>query len=283
MRSHTFAKFMRVVPVAALFLCLISCPALAADAADENESPQAGQNPAPLPPQTNVQLPRWLMLRAEHRGRIEGFTSGGFVSNRDDAYWLNRFRVNARIAPRPGVAFHLQVQDARVYGKNTGAGGPPFRGLRVFGEYNYASGDGNPADGTRETFDQLYPTGHDKLGLADQVGWRNVHHLRSGVELKPHPKWLLSGSYHSWWLAAGRDAMYNAGGGVLARIPAGAPDRHIGQELDVQATFSPAVALQIAAGYAHLFPGAFLQAATPGKTYGSPFVMVTSVLTMERK
>lgn len=451
---------MRVLPAAALFLCLFPCSALAADDREQNESPQAGQNSASPPPQSGVQLPRWLMLRAEHRGRIEGFTSGGFVSNRDDAYWLNRFRVNARIAPRPGVALHLQFQDARVYGKNTGAGGPPFkdridlrlahadlgnldkgrialrvgrqelvygeqrlvghlnwtntarsfdavravthykrihldafaaslvaiqdgqfnrsgsanrlygaysridalvkngtfepytfvrtsqnlatetggrgnlsattaglrwlgklpaafdyntdlaiqrgslgsdtvsawaghwllgrtlaprRGLRLFGEYNYASGDSNPADGTRETFDQLYPTGHDKLGLADQVGWRNVHHLRSGLELKPHPKWLLSGGYHSWWLAEGRDAMYNAGGAILARSPAGALNRHVGQELDVQATFTPAVALQIAAGYAHMFPGGVLQAATPGKTYRSPFVMVTSVLTLERK
>ena len=40
-------------------------------------------------------------------------------------------------------------------------------------------------DGTRGTFDQLYPTGHDKLGLSDQVGWRNIHHARAGVEIKP--------------------------------------------------------------------------------------------------
>src|SRR5438270_721834 len=46
---------------------------------------------------------------------------------------------------------------------------------RVFGEYNYASGDDNHHDGLRQTFDQLYATGHDKFGLADQVGWRNIH------------------------------------------------------------------------------------------------------------
>ena len=38
---------------------------------------------------------------------------------------------------------------------------------------------------TRQTFDQLYPTGHDKLGLTDQVGWRNIHHLREGIEITP--------------------------------------------------------------------------------------------------
>ena len=41
---------------------------------------------------------------------------------------------------------------------------------RAFGEYNYASGDDTPTDGVRGTFDQLYPTPHDKYGLADQFG-----------------------------------------------------------------------------------------------------------------
>jgi hypothetical protein len=31
----------------------------------------------------------------------------------------------------------------------------------------------------------LYPTGRDKLGLADQVGWKNIRDLRSLVELPP--------------------------------------------------------------------------------------------------
>jgi alginate export protein len=51
---------------------------------------------------------------------------------------------------------------------------------RFLVEYNYASGDKDPRDGTRGTFDQLYPTAHDKYGLADQVGWRNIHDLRVG-------------------------------------------------------------------------------------------------------
>src|SRR5262249_371178 len=56
---------------------------------------------------------------------------------------------------------------------------------RLSGEYNYASGDDQPRDGRRETFDQLYPTNHDKYGLADQIGWKNLHHVRGGVELRP--------------------------------------------------------------------------------------------------
>ena len=113
---------------------------------------------------------------------------------------------------------------------------------RVFGEYNYASGDETPGDGLRGTFDQLYPTAHDKYGLADQVGWKNIHHLRTGLEFRPHAKLALAGGYHSFWLASATDALYNAGGTAIARIPTGAPDRHVGQELDIQATYTPSPA-----------------------------------------
>jgi len=41
-------------------------------------------------------------------------------------------------------------------------------------EFNHASGDSNPSDGKHGTFDVLYPTAHDKYGMADQVGWKNV-------------------------------------------------------------------------------------------------------------
>ena len=58
-----------------------------------------------------------------------------------------------------------------------------------------------------------------------------------------------------YWLATARDALYSAGGAVLARIAAGAPDRHVGQELDIQATFTPSARVQMHRRLlAHLFP-----------------------------
>ena len=46
---------------------------------------------------------------------------------------------------------------------------------RLAVEYNYATGDGDPHDGRRNTFQLLYPTRHDLLSLSDQVGCiRNV-------------------------------------------------------------------------------------------------------------
>jgi hypothetical protein len=154
--------------------------------------------------------------------------------------------------------------------------------VKLISEYNFATGDDNPTDGRRQTFDQLYPTGHDKLGLADQVGWRNVHHLRQGVEFSPFKATPISLNYHSWWLAEKTDGLYAASGALLARVAGGAADSHVGQELDIQIARPLTQQIQVAAGYAHMFTGAFLKQATPGASYSAPYVMVTYVFLAER-
>jgi Alginate export len=159
---------------------------------------------------------------------------------------------------------------------------PGAGAVKLTSEYNFATGDENATDGSRQTFDQLYPTGHDKLGLADQVGWRNVHHLREGFEFSPFKATPISLNYHSWWLAEKTDALYAASGALLARVPGGAADSHVGQEIDVQISRPLTQQIQVAAGYAHMFTGAFLQQATPGASYSAPYVMVTYVFLAER-
>lgn len=154
--------------------------------------------------------------------------------------------------------------------------------VRAIAEYNVASGDRDPTDRVRGTFDQLYPTGHDKYGLADQVGWRNVHHLRIGADFTPFAGLPISTSYHSWWLNERRDGLYTAGGTSIARVAAGALETHVGQEIDVQVSRQLTPQIQLAAGYAHLVPGAFLRASTPGASYSFPYVMMTYVLLAER-
>jgi alginate export protein len=159
---------------------------------------------------------------------------------------------------------------------------PGHAAIRLTSEYNFASGDSDPTDNVRGTFDQLYPTPHDKYGLADQIGWKNVHHARAGFELTPFKGFPVMTNYHSWWLAEANDALYNAGSTALARVATGAADRHVGQELDVQVSRALTPQVQFAAGYAHIFPGAFLKEATPGASYSHPYVMVTYVFLAEK-
>jgi hypothetical protein len=159
---------------------------------------------------------------------------------------------------------------------------PGAGAVKLTSEYNFASGDKNPADGTRGTFDQLYPTGHDKLGLADQVGWRNTHHLREGFEFTPVKATPITVNYQTWWLAEKTDGLYAANGNRIAFVAGGAADSHVGQEIDVQVARPLTPQLQLAGGYAHMFSGAFLEQATPGKSYSYPYVMVTYVFLADK-
>ena len=56
-------------------------------------------------------------------------------------------------------------------------------------ELNYASGTKNPAGHDWNTFDQLYPSNHDKYGFADLIGRRNLVQYRAGIEEVPAKKW----------------------------------------------------------------------------------------------
>ena len=144
-------------------------------------------------------------------------------------------------------------------------------------EYNYASGDHNPKDGKRGTFDQLYPSAHDKLGLDDQVGWKNIRNARAGVEIKPAKQWSVVARYDAWWLADSHDALYSGAGAVVARDSTGASGRFVGQELDSVVAYNFSRQFQFSGGYGHIFPGTFLNHATSGKSYSFPYATTTFV------
>lgn len=145
---------------------------------------------------------------------------------------------------------------------------------RLLIEYNQASGDRDPTDGRRETFDQLFPTNHDKYGIADVVGWQNMRNVRAGVGLRLSPRITAQFDYHSFWLASGRDALYSAGGTPIARL-ATADRTHVGQEVDVDVRIALSRALSVGTGYAHLFPGHFLRRAAPGARVTFAYTMLT--------
>ena len=143
---------------------------------------------------------------------------------------------------------------------------------RLVLEYNYAAGDKNAADGTRGTFDQLYPTNHSKYGTVDRFGWRNIHDAMAGVEWKPRRKLKFNLDYHSFWLATRRDFLYTEGGAAFFRNPAAA-NNHIGQEIDLQGAYLFSRQLQIGLGYGYLMPGPYLKGSSRGFAASAPYVM----------
>jgi hypothetical protein len=146
---------------------------------------------------------------------------------------------------------------------------------RLWLEYNQASGDANPTDNKKGTFDQLYPTAHDKYGLTDLVGWQNMKHARGGVDLSIAKGWTATARYSGYWLADGHDALYNGGGGVVARSPTGAAGTYVGQEADLIASGKLQHGFGLSGGFGRFAPGTFLKRTTPGKAYTYPYAMVT--------
>jgi hypothetical protein len=160
----------------------------------------------------------------------------------------------------------------------SGIAGYSFRSVRfkprVFAKYDFASGDRNPTDGRRGTFDQLYPNIHDHHGLADQVGWQNLKSVRSGIRVAPHPNWIVAAAYNDWWLASATDAFYNASGIAVARDATGRSGTHIGREYDIQTSYRPNLRLEIGMGLGYIRSGDFLLRTHHAQAYTYPYLMV---------
>jgi hypothetical protein len=148
---------------------------------------------------------------------------------------------------------------------------------RLFVEYDYGSGSPNTKSGYDNTFDPIFPSTHDKLGLADQFGWRNIKDFRLGQEFKLARKWTLATSFHDFWLANAHDALYPTRGSIIAQSPTGVDGTHVGEELDIQAIYTPTRQTQVGAGYGHVFTGEFLNKATKGVDYSYPYMLVEYV------
>jgi hypothetical protein len=145
---------------------------------------------------------------------------------------------------------------------------------RIWAEYNYHSGDSNPTDGVRGTYDPLYAALHDKFGFADQVAGRNLRDIRGGVEAKlPHGIGAVI-EINDWRLASRYDALYSSTA-VVARSPSGTAGTHVGNEVDLITTWKMPGPLQGGAGIGYIIPGEFLKHTTPGKHYIYPFVVFT--------
>jgi hypothetical protein len=129
---------------------------------------------------------------------------------------------------------------------------------RLYGEYNHASGDRNPADGRFETFDNLFPTNHDKYGYIDFLSLKNMNDVRIGASLKPHKKLTLSADYHWFFLDARESPWFNAAGGVFRAANPKASET-LGQELDLLGVCKLTEHLSLVLGYSHFFSGPFVE------------------------
>jgi hypothetical protein len=141
-------------------------------------------------------------------------------------------------------------------------------------EYNYASGDDNAKDGTKQTFDQLYASTHGKWGLGDNVGWRNMQHMAVKFEVSPTPKLKVNTALNRLQLATVNDAWYGSSGSKVVTNKK-ATSRDLGWEPDIFGTYTVTKDLSIGLGLAVLVGGDFVTQSTDVERIWTPYVMWT--------
>ncbi len=103
---------------------------------------------------------------------------------------------------------------------------------RVFTQYDYASGNRNPAtNATHSTFDTIYPTAHDRFGITDLFGWQNIESVRVGTTVEPHRRLTFTVQGLDFWAASALDSIYNTSGSAIVTNKTD-HGRHVGAEID---------------------------------------------------
>ncbi len=125
-------------------------------------------------------------------------------------------------------------------------------------EYNYGSGDKDPLDDKRGTFDNLYPTGHKFYGYMDRASLQNLKDYALILNLKPYKDTHIGIHYHFINLDIEMDALYLASKKPLIQGEKG-QSREVGGELDLTVNYKLNENLSLLIGYSYFNGGKFLR------------------------
>jgi hypothetical protein len=145
-------------------------------------------------------------------------------------------------------------------------------------DYNYASGDNNPADSDIETFQNLFPTNHKFYGIMDLTAWQNMQQVMASVTVQPCKTITATADYRAFFIASTDDVWYRANGVTPVRplTPAArnAGD-YEGSQVEIVVTWSPKKYFQLQGGYAHFFAGTYLQDTGPSSDADFGYIQAT--------
>ncbi len=124
---------------------------------------------------------------------------------------------------------------------------------RIGFEFSYGSGDSNPHDRVRETYDGIFGA------LDSPYGWMNVVHIQNlqdyVLRLSVHPTSRLdcSTEFHLFRLFDSHDAWYWPSGRRIYWNPHGAPGNQLGKEIDLLLRYRLRRNLSFFTGWAYFF------------------------------
>lgn len=155
-----------------------------------------------------------------------------------------------------------------------------FWSPRFVAEYDYASGDRDPEDGTNGRFDTLFGARRFDFGPTGVYGALARTNLSSPglrAEVKPHTTVDAFVGYRFAWLASERDAWTTAG----LQDPTGASGKFIGQQVEASVRWHPLpenVSLEL--GAAHFVRGEFAKQAPGSRAEPASYVYTQATFTL---
>lgn len=136
---------------------------------------------------------------------------------------------------------------------------------RVAGEFSYASGDRDPADGDNNTFDNLYTSPTITYGRMNLFSWQNLMDYQATFEVKPLKKLKVWFDYHYFTLASETDAWYWFNMRPQRRDRTGGSGRELGHEFDIQFKWACSKNLDLWFGYSYFVAGNYLKNTAGGE------------------
>lgn len=201
--------------------------------------------------------PYLLFLHGDHAGLNNSDLNLVTLGSRISAKFKKNYDYGMEAAYQTGASAGNLVNAFAAHA-HFGYTFPDFGKLRLGGEYNFASGDSNPKAGHVTTFNNLFPTNHDKYGYMDLFAWRNMHDFRAGLSAASLKFLKASLDYHLFLLPDPVNGVFRASG---AQLRAGTPtaSRFAGQEIDLLLKFEPIKYFDAWVGYSIFFPGSFFK------------------------
>lgn len=212
----------------------------------------------------NVTIENYLINRKTDKNISFGPSGSGKL----DDYTFGA-RVKGKI---PSSGFDYEVETAKQWGDFKDMEVKGMMAIAVLGytfnhdwkprlafEFDYASGDKDSSDGDLETFDNLYPTNHIFYGFMDLASLQNLNNYQFQLSAKPTAKLKLQSDLHLIYVDTPKDSLYNAGRGVSRTAADNDVNPHVGNEIDLLATYELCKYADVTVGYSHFFAGKYLE------------------------
>ena len=134
-------------------------------------------------------------------------------------------------------------------------------GPRVGVFFNYASGDGSQGSGTSHTFNNLFPTNHNKYGRIDFMNWQNMYDIGGNITVKPVEKLTALLEYPHLGLAEEQGAWYGSPRpdvyfAAMSNIDG---ENSVGDEIDLTLNYDYNKYVSFEGGYSILFHGELIR------------------------